>query len=114
MSERAAPSSELALAGVHVLLCATGSVAAIKAGELLAQLQRKGAECQLAASDTGAVFLAHSQQPLPDNVPLLQAEAAHSSEVCTASNVYDRRKRVGACAVHDILSRIGCLRYLSL
>lgn len=61
------------LDGVHVVVCVTGSVAAIKAGELLRQLQDAGADCRLAASEKGAVFLGHSQQPLPSGVPMLQA-----------------------------------------
>ena len=67
------------LAGTKVLLCVTGSVAGIKVGELLAHLQRAGADCRVAASQKGSVFLDHSQHNLPANVKVYHddSEADH-------------------------------------
>lgn len=66
------PSSPLApsLAGERVLLCATGSVAAIRVPALAAALTAAGAALRVAATAPALHFLTR-ESPLPRNIPLL-------------------------------------------
>jgi hypothetical protein len=57
------------LKGQRILLCLTGSVAGIKAGELVAGLEAAGAHVKLAATVKGKVFLDRSQVEMPASFP---------------------------------------------
>jgi hypothetical protein len=57
---------------VKVLVCVSGSVAAIKLGELISKLHRAAFVTRLASTKTGSIFLDHSQHALPEDTELLR------------------------------------------
>jgi hypothetical protein len=66
------PCASSSTGHVKVLVCVSGSVAAIKLGELLSKLHRAAFATRLASTKSGSIFLDHSQHALPEDTELLR------------------------------------------